>query len=152
MLQIVSPCLSFVFCLCSSWDLQCRKFLFLWTWIYQLFSLMASELCVNLRPLAGASVPSQRGGVSHCAKKERQLGACCTSSFCPHNSWAICSWEYTPGPAAPSPRPVQLHPDTVHLATQSVFYGPAASATARSCSKMRNLRPHPRPTRPESAL
>lgn len=89
------------------------------------------------------------GGSGHCARMNKgswQRVFLLAPSACPADEPSLLE-------SAPLilqlRHPFQLHPDTLHLATQSGFYSPAVLAVA---GKMQNLRPHSGPTRLESAF
>ena len=104
-----------------------------------LFSLTACGLCVVLRPPGGASVPSQREGVSHCARNERGRGGGLHFQLLPTPQMSRLLLKAPPVRQLPQPGHLQLHPDTLSLATQSVFCGPAAPATVRRSGPIPDL-------------
>lgn len=104
-MHVANSCPWFVICVLSLFlmGFAMQKIFIFMNLDLSLFSLMASGLRVILRLSAGTPVPWWRGGVRHCAKKERHLGTGCTPGLCPHHRWAVCSGERTTGLAAPSP-------------------------------------------------
>ena len=118
-----------------------------------LFSLMASELRIIFRPSVGAFVTSQRRGISHCAREKKgNQGRLALSASFASTADEPSAWS-TPIVHSSSPRSCSHDIWGCSALCFSKHVLPLSSTgNSWKLINLQDLRPHPRPTRPESAF